>query len=169
MKKYIKLFVLTLVLSIPFLFNGCDGCKQEPTKSGGGGIPGTCAPSTPGGPGNPEIRFTSIPSLGSSDKIKGEVKHVQTDQYKVALYIHVRNDTVNGWWNKPTWDNPTTIINNCDGSWEATYANGGTDSYADQFAVFLVPKNYSVPLAYGDRNIPGNIESTASAKAYANR
>jgi len=156
MNKKVFFFLLAPI----FLWGMVSGCNN--TGSGG---KGDCAPSTPGGAGNPEIRFSSIPAKGSSDKVRGAVSHVKTDLYQVALYIHV----LDGWWSKPTWANPTTPINNCDGSWENNYGSGGSDVQADQIAAFLIPKSYSPPLGYGDRNIPGDIERVALAKVFAGR
>jgi hypothetical protein len=156
-KKGYFWFLVILILVLLTTLISCGG-----TGSSGGS---DCAPSTPGGPGNPEIRFTSIPSRGSSDKVKGVVSHVKTDEHLVVLYIQVNG----GWWSKPTWANPTTPISNCNGSWENSYASGGTDSQADQIAAFLIRKNYSPPLGYGDPRIPGDIERVALAKVFASR
>jgi hypothetical protein len=164
----IKFQLLTLAIASLFLFAGCGGGGG--TGSGGGQK--VCT-DVPGGAGIPEIFFNNVPPKGSSDKVTGGVRHVNvaTNQYQVAIYIHVYIPELglNGWWTKPTWASPTTPISTCDGTWENSYASGGSDAQADQIAAFLIPKNYSPPPAYGDRNIPGDIERVALAKVFRNR
>jgi hypothetical protein len=158
-KKKIQ-WLLLAIISI-FLIASCGGGSG----SGGGGR--VCT-DVPGGAGIPEIYFNNVPLKGSSDKVTGGVRHVnvKNSEYQVALYIHVGSL---GWWTKPTWANPTTPINACDGTWENSYASGGSDAQADQIAAFLIPKSYSPPIASGQANLPGDIERAALAKVFRSR
>ena len=98
----------------------------------------------PGGSGTPTIQFTAIPARFTTDNLKGIVLHVKTADYKVAVYIRVQG----GWWTKPYYDSPATLINP-NGTFETDITTGGVDSEADSIAAYVVPATYSIPLATG--------------------
>lgn len=81
-----------------------------------------------------DIYFTDVPSYGTDGDLSGQVLGVVYDDYKVLVYIDV-----SGWWNKPTWANPLTLIQS-DGSWTCDITTGGiSDTFATQLIAFLVP------------------------------
>jgi exo-beta-1,3-glucanase (GH17 family) len=116
-------------------------------------IPAPCAEAV-GGPGTPAVQFTSVPPKGSSDSLVGNVSHIVPADNYVAAFIHVEG----GWWTKPYWSSPETLIG-CDGTWTTDITTGGDDPQADQIIAFVLPANFQVPLAYGgalDASIPSN-------------
>ncbi len=118
----------------------------------------------PGGPGDPAIEFTSVPPYGSFENLKGQVWHVEPGDYRVAVYIYV----VGGWWTKPYWNNPVTVIN-CDGRWECDITTGGVDERATRIAAYLIPSGYDPPLAGGSSSLPPELEENSLAKAETTR
>jgi len=112
----------------------------------------------PGGPGSPSMEFTYLPPYGSSNNLFGQVLHVSTEDYKVAVYIYV-----GGWWTKPTFANPLTNIG-LDGSWECDITTGGNDVLATQIVAYLVPKNFSPPPMSGGQTLPPTLDQNAVAK-----
>ncbi|MGD9213108.1 MAG: hypothetical protein PVI90_20165, partial [Desulfobacteraceae bacterium] len=117
----------------------------------------------PGGPGNPEITFTYIPSRGSDEYLEGQIRHVESSVYVVAVYIYV-----NGWWTKPTWEEPVTTID-CDGSFMTDIVTGGSDSSATQIAAFLIPYDYAPPSMSGGSTLPDELYQNAVADIIADR
>jgi exo-beta-1,3-glucanase (GH17 family) len=124
----------------------------------------TCA-APPGGDGSPAIQFTSVPSIGSSASLQGQVWHVVTADYYVVVYIHVG---VYGWWVKPYAASPLTIIN-CDGTWTTDIVTGGSDASADQIAAFLIPTSYSPPILLGAASLPADLNANAVASVTVSR
>ncbi len=112
----------------------------------------------PGGPGTPSMEFAYVPPYGSSNNLFGQVFHVNTDDYKVAVYIYV-----GGWWTKPTFANPLTNIG-LDGSWECDITTGGNDPLATQIVAYLVPKTFSPPPMSGGQTLPPTLDQNAVAK-----
>lgn len=112
----------------------------------------------PGGQGEPGIEFTYIPPYGSDENLKGQVWHVDPDDYKVAVYIYV----VNGWWTKPYWDNPLTVIN-CDGAWMCDIVTGGQDRIATKIIAYLLPSGYNPPSGRGESFLPQELEQNCAA------
>ncbi len=112
----------------------------------------------PGGPGEPAIEFTYVPPYGSFENLEGQVWHVWPDEYRVAVYINVRG----GWWTKPYWNNPLTLIS-CDGSWVCDITTGGVDKEATEIVAYLVPVGYDPPLARGETSLPPELEQNAVA------
>jgi exo-beta-1,3-glucanase (GH17 family) len=107
-----------------------------------------------GGRATPAVQFTSVPPLGSSDNLVGNVSHIVPADNYVAVFIHVEG----GWWTKPYWSSPETLIA-CDGSWTTDITTGGDDPQADQIIAFVLPASFQVPLAYGgfiDTSVPAN-------------
>lgn len=82
---------------------------------------------------------------GSEDFLEGRVCHVPTSEHKLAVFIRVGA----GWWTKPHWNRPLTLIND-DGSWSSDIVTGGTDQEANAIAAFLVPVGHDPPLLRGD-------------------
>jgi exo-beta-1,3-glucanase (GH17 family) len=120
-------------------------------------------PGTPGGPGTPSIEFTYVPPSGSFNNLFGQVLHVKTDDYKVAVYIFV-----GGWWTKPTFANPLTNIT-LDGAWTCDITTGGADQTATQIAAYLVPKDFSPPAMQGGQTLPSTLDQNAVAKVTVQR
>ena len=112
----------------------------------------------PGGSGSPSMEFAYVPPYGSSNNLFGQVLHVNTDDYKVAVYIYV-----GGWWTKPTFANPLTNIG-LDGSWECDITTGGNDVLATQIVAFLVPKDYSPPPMSGAQTLPSALDQNSVAR-----
>jgi len=111
----------------------------------------------PGGPGSPSIEFTSVPPFGSFNHLFGQVLHVNTDNYKVAVYIYV-----SGWYNKPTWANPSTNIG-LTGGWECNITTFGNDVNATQIIAFLVPATFTPPEMRGDQTLPPSLYENSVA------
>jgi exo-beta-1,3-glucanase (GH17 family) len=109
----------------------------------------------PGGSGIPEIEFTYVPSRGSSDNLEGQVLHVDTNLYTVAVYIYVT-----GWWTKPYWNKPETAIA-CNGYFVCDITTGGVDSSASRIAAFLIPFDYDPPSMSGGRTLPNDLFDNA--------
>jgi len=117
-------------------------------------------PPIPGGPGEPDIEITHVPNkedVNDRDLV-GQVWHVNPGDYRVAVYIYVNG----GWWTKPYWDFPLTLIR-IDGSWVCNVVTGGSDRSATKFAAFLVPKGYQPPLGRGEPTLPAELEENAVA------
>lgn len=75
---------------------------------------------------------------------------------RVAVYIKVGN----GWWTKPYWNNPLTIILP-NGSWICDITTGGIDSQATAIAAFLFPFGYDPPLMSGGYTLPQKLYDNA--------
>jgi len=117
-----------------------------------------------GGPGTPTLEFTYVPLIGSFDNLQGQVWHVLTPDYAVAVYIKVGG----GWWTKPFWNQPKTLIN-CDGTWVCDITTGGIDEQATQVAAYVIPMTYEPPLASGDLSLPAVLDQNAAAKLIVTR
>ncbi len=120
--------------------------------------------SIPGGPGNASIEFTYVPPYGSFENLKGQVWHVKPVDYKAAVYIMVGS----GWWTKPYFSTPLTVINP-DGTWTCDITTGGSDQYATAIIAYLVPNGYSPPLMSGGSTLPAELEQNSVAKIEATR
>ena len=118
----------------------------------------------PGGAGTPQINFVFVPPFGSSDNLFGQVLHVNTDDYRVAVYIQVAG----GWWTKPTFASPVTTIE-LDGSWECDITTGGNDTSATKIVAFLIPKSFAPPQMAGGPTLPSTLDQNAAAKAEIDR
>jgi len=122
----------------------------------------TTAPTTPPETDGPSISFTSVPPGSSSGTVvAGRVTGVDGDEYRVVLYIMVRDR----WWGpKPTWDAPLTPIA-ADGTWRTRFATGGVDGEASRFAAFLVPATYDPPDLAGTSSLPSELSRFPGATA----
>ena len=118
----------------------------------------------PGGSGTPSIQLTSTPPIGSYNQLHGQVWHVTPSDYYVAVYIHV----LGGWWTKPTWASPRTLVN-CDGTWVCSIVTGGVDEQADQIAAYLLPMSYDPPSLGGQESLPPELDVNAVAKVIVTR
>jgi len=141
----------TLKPGMEHVFNGET---MEDNWSGG---------TIPGGPGDPVIKFTYVPPLGSFEYLRGQVWHVNPADYKVAVYIYV-----SGWWTKPTFANPLTTIQS-DGSWITDITTGGIDETATRIAAFLVPNGYNPPSMSGGGTLPSELDQNAIANVKVTR
>jgi exo-beta-1,3-glucanase (GH17 family) len=112
----------------------------------------------PGGPGSPSIQFSYVPPYGSFNNLFGQVFHVNTDDYKVAVYIYV-----GGWWTKPTFAAPLTNIG-LDGGWECDITTGGTDQNATDIVAYLIPNSFSPPPMSGGQTLPTSLDQNSVAK-----
>ena len=119
--------------------------------------------ATPGGPGTPSIEFTSVPVYGTFNNLQGRVLHVPWTDYAVVVYIYV-----NGWWVKPTFANPLTLLT-VDGSWTCDVTTGGIDQFATAYAAFVVPIGYSPPLLGGAASLPSLLGNPAVTEVYVTR
>ena len=81
----------------------------------------------------PDIYFTYVPPYGTVGNLSGQVTGVVYDDYEVLVYIYV-----GGWWNKPTWANPTTAIDS-NGSWTCNITTSiPGDTHATKIIAFLI-------------------------------
>ena len=104
-----------------------------------------------------EIEFTYVPPYQSFDNLDGRVDCVNPADYRVAIYIFV-----SGWWTKPTFANPLTIIQD-DGTWTTDITTGGADQLATKIAAFVVPAGYNPPLMSGGQSLPPELLASAVA------
>ncbi len=121
-----------------------------------------CESDIVGGP--PGIAFTHVPPRGSSQNLEGEVMHVTPADYRVAVYILVGS----GWWTKPTFASPLTVIDD-DGTFVTDITTGGIDQTASAVAAFLVPAEYAPPRAGGLGSLPAELEQNALASVQVER
>jgi hypothetical protein len=112
----------------------------------------------------PSIGFLYVPSVGATDNLQGAVAGVDAGNYRVAVYIRVAG----GWWTKPTFSNPLTLIQP-DLTWTCAIATGGADPCASDLAAFLVPSTYMPPLASGQTALPTELQTNAVAQVSTNR
>ncbi|HEX2905257.1 MAG TPA: hypothetical protein VHO69_00245 [Phototrophicaceae bacterium] len=113
----------------------------------------------------PTVEFTFVPRYGDSNGVLyGHVKNISSADYRVAVYIQVSG----GWWNKPTWAQPTVPIH-ADGSWLCDITTGGHDQEATELAAFVVPRTYAPPLVSGDSALPAGLYVQAVAYTLQSR
>jgi hypothetical protein len=110
------------------------------------------------------IEFTSIPAYGSYVNLKGIVRHVDASLVRLAVYIRVHG----GWWTKPYFDKPATVIA-ADGSFSLDITTGGNDEQATEIAAFLLPADYPPPGLRGEHEFPAELLEKALAKAEVTR
>ena len=112
----------------------------------------------------PQIKFTVVPALDSSGDIQGKVEGVNPDIYGVAVYIKVGG----GWWTKPYFDTPVTIIDSV-GNWNCSCFTGGSDTSATVIRAYLIPLAYSPPAMSGGPSLPSVLAKNAVAWVEATR
>jgi glucan 1,3-beta-glucosidase len=111
----------------------------------------------------PEISFLSVPSPGSMQGwVSGIAEDITPTEYVVVLYIQVDGR----WWGpKPYWDAPLTTIRS-DRFWNTTFVTYPTDSEADRFAAFLIPRAAlgpgMPPALTGASNLPDSLSAFPS-------
>ena len=104
----------------------------------------------------PQIEFLYIPHYGSRIKdLKGRVSHIDSNQYRLAIYIYV-----NGWYIKPYKNSPLTPIHQ-DGTWNCDITTSKNDFMATKIVVFLISAHYNPPCIDGNKNIPESIYKNA--------
>jgi hypothetical protein len=104
-------------------------------------------------PVTPGIHITAYPPLGTGGYASGTVGGVSLADYQgVAVYIKVAG----GWWTKPTFDFPLTMLQS-DGSWSANIATGGDDVDASEIRAYLIPNGFTVPQAAGSTSLPDSL------------
>jgi exo-beta-1,3-glucanase (GH17 family) len=123
----------------------------------------TCG-DIPGGAGTPAMELTAVPPIGSFDDLRGQVWHVASANYGVAVYIKV----LGGWWTKPFWNNPVTPIA-CDGSWICDITTGGEDPQATDIAAFLISLAYTPPAAAWEGDLPADLYTHSVAQIVLKR
>jgi len=111
------------------------------------------------GPGDPTIEFTYVPPYGSYANLQGRVSHIMPAYFRVAVYIKVAG----GWWTKPYWNNPLTIINP-DGTWICDITTGGIDQLATEIVAYLLPVGYYPPSMSGGSSLPSELDTVAANK-----
>ena len=117
-----------------------------------------------GGPGDPLLEFGRVPAYGSSVDLRGRALHVTPADTYVAVYIRVAG----GWWVKPTFAAPRTIIAP-DGTWTTDVTTGGSDQQATDYHAFLLPNTFDPPLVGGSSSLPDSLAANAIASAAVSR
>jgi hypothetical protein len=103
----------------------------------------------------PGINITSTPKYGQAGNAVGSVSNITPSNYSkyaVAVFIKVAG----GWWNKPTWAVPLTVIQS-NGTWTTNITTGGNDVNATDIIAYLVPNTFSVPSASGQTSLPSSL------------
>jgi hypothetical protein len=144
-------FCLPVVLSVLTLI--LTGCAAGPSCN-----------DTTGGAGTPSIAFKSVPPIGSTNSLQGQVLHVVPASYYAAVFIYVGG----GWWIKPYDDSPETGIH-CDGTFSTDITTGGNDPQASAITAFLLPKGFMPPLLGGESELPGSLYAAAVATVTVTR
>ena len=107
-----------------------------------------------GGHGEPEIEIKDpFPGMSDPDFLSGYVSHVVPQDYRVVVYVYIPGS---GWWIKPNPDSPLTEIDRT-GWWTCPIITAKDDAQATKIEVFLVPKDYSPPLAAAWEMLPQEI------------
>jgi len=96
--------------------------------------------------------------------LKGRIGCREPANYNVAVYIFAGG----GWWNKPYWGRPLTLIQR-DGTWSALVTTGGVDHLATRFAAFLLPNSCDPPILNGDSVLPPELFECSVAHAMVER
>lgn len=96
------------------------------------------------------IAVTEIPVWGDRELLlRGRVHEVEPAAHRVAVYIRVGG----GWWTKPTFAEPATVIEP-DGTWTCDITTGGLDHEATRIVAFLISAADSPPLMQGEGEFP---------------
>lgn len=112
----------------------------------------------------PSITFTYVPPIGSSNNLQGMTYNVSPDDYAIAVYIRVSG----GWWTKPSFAYPITIIN-AGGGFVCDITTGGSDTQATDIAAFVIPKSYSPPALGGSGSLPNELYQNSVANLQVSR
>ena len=92
-----------------------------------------------------------VPVIGSTLPITGYVYNVSRSNNRIAGIIKVPGL---GWWTKPYWASPSVPIDTVTGRFILNYNTGGYDMNATVLGLFLVPKDFEIPLLGGVSAIP---------------
>ncbi|MCE2450660.1 MAG: T9SS type A sorting domain-containing protein [Candidatus Latescibacteria bacterium] len=102
------------------------------------------------------IAVTEIPVWGDREPLlRGRVHGVEPAAHRVAVYIHVGG----GWWTKPTFAEPATVIEP-DGTWTCDITTGGLDREATRIVAFLISAADSPPLMQGEGEFPAALSQS---------
>ncbi len=107
----------------------------------------------------PDTITHTTPALNTSEIIRGRVNFYNPCDHVLVMYIKV--DGI--WWSKPTFAQPYIPIS-CTGEWSSQYATGGNDQAATEICLFLVPKNYTIPICGGCATLPAGVIQKAIAR-----
>jgi len=108
-------------------------------------------------PAVPDIAITFLSPYGDLYGIvSGTTRGVDPASFAIAVYIKVRG----GWWTKPYFDTPLTVIR-ADSTWTCDITTGGVDEEATDVTAFLVPSSYSPPEMRGGGVLPDELFVTA--------
>ena len=120
--------------------------------------------AAPAPPAHPSLRVqqgqaiavTEIPVWGDGESLLGgRVHEVEPAVHRVAVYIHVGG----GWWTKPTFAEPATVIAP-DGTWTCDIATGGLDHEATRIVAFLISAAAAPPLMQGEGEFPAALSQS---------
>jgi hypothetical protein len=145
---FIVRFLLLSLLGI----NTLAGCRIPPPT--GTVSQADCTPS---------ITMTRLPSHGSMEDLQGQVTCADPTAYQVAVAIFV-----DGWWSKPSFEQPTVPIQP-DGTWTSDVTTGGTDPLATRFAAYLLPDGGTPPLLQGEPDLAAELQHLATAHTVVER
>lgn len=112
-----------------------------------------------GGEATPTIEISEPSEYLNPFTIHGMAWHIIPKDYRVAVYVFVPNQ---GWWIKPSFDNPVREIEET-GYWECNINTGGNDNLATKTAAFLIPVKYDPPLAAGWDELPQELYANSIA------
>ncbi|MGB8170154.1 MAG: hypothetical protein WCF18_21805 [Chthoniobacteraceae bacterium] len=110
----------------------------------------------------PAIVFTNINIRKGS--LMGKVFNIDRKRYVVAVYIYVEG----GWWVKPTFSNPATLIK-AGNKFETRLLTGGHDHLATKIQAFVVPFYFNIPLVGGNAALPKSLSVNAIAMTSISR
>ena len=102
------------------------------------------------------IAVTEIPVWGDKELLLGGRVHgIELAAHRVAIYIHVGG----GWWTKPTFAEPATVIEP-DGTWTCDITTGGLDHEATRIVAFLIAAAAAPPLMQGEGEFPAALSQS---------
>jgi len=101
---------------------------------------------------NPSVQLRSVPAYGEwGQPLTGQVTGIDPALDRIACLIYV-----NGWWNKPSWDERTVPISP-DGSWSCAITTGGIDEQATQIVAVVVAASFEMPRLAGEKELPSEL------------
>jgi hypothetical protein len=129
---------------------------------------------------SPSIVITNIPAFGTFGKtcfLSGYVTNVNTATNCLMVCDYWPNENPSpsydkklspwGWFSRPTFSNHLTVIQP-DGTWSCNMPSN-FDQYAIEYAVMLVPTNFSQPSVNAAPGLPLNDINRSEAITYADR
>ena len=120
--------------------------------------------AAPAPPEHPSLRIqqgqaivvTEVPVWGDRESLlAGRVHEVEPAAHRVAVYIHAGG----GWWTKPTFAEPATVIEP-DGTWTCDITTGGLDHEATRIVAFLIAAAAAPPLMQGEGEFPAALSQS---------